>query len=180
MNEVTKPTNFTDVITLHTTAFHQSNFYNLCCLPACIRLWAFSFLRLDSDWLLAALCFDGLINVCVDEYLQPFPYGHVPFWAQWWQKSFCWVVLAFVPKRSNTLGRGFDISLLFGVRFTVIFRFTCLDIFTNSSWVGEQKLRINTWGYHIYVSFLHDWRCRHMRWWGYRPMRTLGGSHRWR
>lgn len=98
---------------------HSSCWMRLCPSLTCLR------------WVLAALCFDGLINVCVLEYLQPFPYGQDPLCAQWWQYSLGTVV-ALVPSLSKTDGLVFvGTPLDFELRFTVIFRLI-LDIFTDS------------------------------------------------
>lgn len=53
----------------------------------------------------------------------------MPFWAQWWQTSLG--VVAFVPRRSKTLGRDLGSGVLFlVVRLTVILRLVgLLDMF---------------------------------------------------
>lgn len=61
----------------------------------------------------------------------PLPYGQVPVWAQWWQKSFrVALTAALIPNRSKTLGRALVCVFRFWVlRLTVIFRLLLLGIF---------------------------------------------------
>lgn len=76
---------------------------------------------------------------CLYTYLQFFPYVQFPFWAQCLQKLslLLWlvpleVVVAFVPKRSNTLGLLCESLFLFTVVSTVIFLFVCFDMFSST------------------------------------------------
>jgi hypothetical protein len=83
---------------------------------------------------------------CLYTYLQFFPYGQFPFWAQCLQKLslLLWLVplevVAFVPKRSNTLGLLCESLFLFTVVSTVIFLFVCFDMF--SGIVALNKIRL--------------------------------------